>query len=423
MDLNSEDLRYPFFQIKKETSKTICLAKFHESTVWLYTGQLASCHHTPFVELGSTVDTFWNPEKRRDQQRRMLAEERPGECSYCWRLEDNNLLSDRYKKSMEYKNVDGPTDYKNPNYVFKPRTLELAFHNTCNLACSYCSPSFSTLWVNDIEQNGPYKNLPTDSRNHYTRGLDTHHKPADMQLFWEWFDRDCSTLESIRITGGEPLLHEETFSVFDRMVKINPNIDIVIHTNLCQKPTVIDRFISRAEAFKNIRLNISNESAGPVAEFIRDGMNYTEWLTNVERMSNTNVEASISTSITPTALLNLDQLYRDIIAIRNRSLKQFYIAVNFVSFPEFQSLAVLTQEEREFYHIYYSSFFESISNELLEIERSHVSRLLTMLKPELVHADQTKYRRDSEEFFKQYSLRRNKAVNYAQQIGTVLNNR
>jgi molybdenum cofactor biosynthesis enzyme MoaA len=37
------------------------------------------------------------------------------------------------------------------------KTLEIAFDQNCNLACSYCSPTCSTMWQNDIRKNGRIK--------------------------------------------------------------------------------------------------------------------------------------------------------------------------------------------------------------------------------------------------------------------------
>jgi MoaA/NifB/PqqE/SkfB family radical SAM enzyme len=405
--------------LKDSTSQTLCLAKFHEATVWLYNSRIASCHHTPLVPTGNTTLTFFNPAEKREQQRKMLAGERPEECGYCWKLEDQNLTSDRYKKSRHFKSAESAESYLNPEFDFKPKTLELAFQNVCNLACSYCSPQFSNSWENDIKQNGVYENLHTDQRLHYQRGIDNH-VPVDMELFWTWFDSVASGIESFRITGGEPLLHEDTFKLFEKMSMVNTNAEFVIHTNLCQKPVVIDRFIANIKNFPNIRMNISNESAGEVAEFIRDGMVYTEWLENVRKVAQANAAMSISTSITAISLINLDQLYTDIINLRKDTAQKPYISINFVTYPEFQSLAVLTWQERAFYLKHYRAFFEKIDSQLLDVERSHVQRLLAMLGPDLAHADQVAYRKDSDSFFEQYSQRRSKAINWSQRIGTML---
>ena len=151
-------------EIRNQLSPTMCLAKFHEASIWVYSGKIASCHYTPFLQVGDTVDTFYNPAEKREHQKEMLAGGQPTACNSCWNFENLNLRSDRTRKSMSFKDHLPLENYLDPKYVFKPKALELAFQNTCNLACSYCSPQFSTSWMNDIKQNGVYHSIVTDYR-------------------------------------------------------------------------------------------------------------------------------------------------------------------------------------------------------------------------------------------------------------------
>jgi MoaA/NifB/PqqE/SkfB family radical SAM enzyme len=408
-------------KLKELTSPTFCLAKFHEASIWVYSGKIASCHYTPFLQVGDTVDTFYNPAEKREHQKSMLKGEQPSACDSCWRYENLGLRSDRTKKSLSFKDHLDAEDYKNPNYVFKPKALELAFDNTCNLACSYCSPQFSTKWINDIRVNGVYKDIITDDRRHYQKDLnelDEMIDPPNMKLFWEWFDTIAEGLESIRVSGGEPLMHEEAFKLFALMTQINPNVECVIHSNLCQKPVVMDRFFDKIKGLTNLRMNISNESAGEVAEFIREGMVYTEWLRNVERLGNSTVkEFSISTTVSAIALQSLDQMYLDIIDIRSRTKVKPYISINMVDKPEFQGFACLSREERDFYIDKYTRFYETIKDKLLPVEHEHYHRLLKFLDEGFVRENQVALREDSDKFFEQYTRRRNKPTNFAKFIG------
>jgi len=408
-------------KIRNETSPTFCLAKFHEASIWVYSGKIASCHYTPFLQVGDTVDTFYNPAEKRSHQKDMLAGGQPKACDSCWRYENLGLTSDRTRKSLSFKDHLTAEDYKNPDFVFKPKALELAFNNTCNLACSYCSPQFSTSWLNDIRVNGVYTDIKTDDRRHYQKDiaeLNEMIKPPHMELFWKWFETVMEGLESIRVSGGEPLMHEEVFQLFAMMTRINPNIETVIHSNLCQKPVVMDRFFDKIKGLKNLRMNISNESAGETAEFIREGMVYSEWLTNIERLANSTVkEFSISTTVSAIALQSLDQMYLDIIDIRKRSKIKPYISINMVDKPEFQGFACLTRQERDFYINKYQKFYASIKDDLLPIELEHCNRLIKFLDEGFIRENQIEMRRDSDIFFEQYTKRRNKPDNLAKYIG------
>ena len=404
--------------LRKNTSPTFCMAKFHEATIWLYSSKIASCHHTPLVPTGNSIINFYNTRENRQQQDMMINGLKPAECNYCWKLEEQDLTSDRELKSLHFRSHLPAETYFDKTHDFKPKALELAFQNTCNLACAYCSPSFSTEWINDIKKHGVYENVSTDIKRHYARDVDNN-VPVDLDMFWQWFDQVSNDLESIRITGGEPLLHEETFKTFEKMLGLNSDIECVIHTNLCQKPVVIQRFIDSVNKLKNIRINISNESAGDVAEFIRDGMVYSEWLENVRKLvTNTKARVSISTTITALSLIGLDDLYKDIIKLRKENkVKLPYIAINFATYPAFQSLACLSKEERIFYLDKYTKLFKEIKGSLLDNEKTLYHRLLSMLDPALTSSNFNELRKDADIFFSQYMHRRNKNIDITKMLG------
>lgn len=411
------------FKIRSETSPTFCLAKFHEASIWVYSGKIASCHYTPFLQVGTTVETFYNPPEKREHQQRMLAGEQPPACNSCWHYENLGVISDRTRKSLAFTDHLTADEYFDPTHNFKPKALELAFQNTCNLACSYCSPQFSTSWLNDIRTQGVYTGIITDDRRHYQKDLnelDEMLAPPDMNLFWKWFETVAPGLESIRVSGGEPLMHEEVFKLFDMMIGINPNIECVIHTNLCQKPVVIDRFLEKAKKLTNLRVNVSNESSGAVAEFIREGMIYNEWLHNMELLCNSNVRvATVSTTCSAISLQALDKMYLDIIALRKHTRVKPPITINMVDKPDFQGFGCLSREDRQFYIKKYTDFFDSIKDNLLPFEVDYTKRLITMLDAGLIKDNQEALRKDSNTFFEQYTQRRNKPVNFAQFIGKV----
>ena len=95
---------------------------------------------------------------------------RPKECEYCWKVEDieKGNISDRVYKTEIYSDDDLQKAYDMPwdNNV-NLRTLEISFDRTCQFACSYCNPAFSTTWVKDIDSKGPYKNIQSDGRGHF----------------------------------------------------------------------------------------------------------------------------------------------------------------------------------------------------------------------------------------------------------------
>ena len=168
----------------------------------------------------------------------------------------------------------------------------------CNLACSYCNASFSTTWAKDINKNGPYENLVSDGAGAFKQDgswAQLYNNDDDnpyIQAFWKWWDNGLAdSLEELRITGGEPLMSGNTWKLFDWFEKQNSNMRFAINSNLIAKNSIIDKLVSKAKNINNFSIYTSCEATGKQAEYIRDGLDYDQWKSNLVRMlSETNAE-------------------------------------------------------------------------------------------------------------------------------------
>jgi len=212
-------------------SASFCGAKWHGATIWLGHGQTVSCHlpashDIPLEELKSNPSTIHNTPHKKQMRKMMLEGVRPPECYKCWNVEDRGQLSERVFKTSMYKEADLDaiplTKWDDDTFL---RHLEVSFDRACNFACSYCGPTFSTKWVKDIKDNGPYENLKSDNREHFTNTAPWAESIAKrdednpyIQAFWEWWEEEgglVDTLEGIRVTGGEPIMHPGVWKLFD----------------------------------------------------------------------------------------------------------------------------------------------------------------------------------------------------------------
>lgn len=264
-----------------------CLAKWTQTTINLGIGETQSCHHNnfhviPLDELKRSVSALHNTEQKKKQRKLMLTGGKPVECNYCWKVEDNsNYYSDRVIMTNKFNALDYYQQIKNSDGTedFNPTQLEVSFSNVCNFACSYCGPSFSSKWVNEISKEGPY----VDGYNsiNKTYFLDKEENPY-VDAFWKYLPTIYQSLHTLRITGGDPLMSRHTKVLFN-YIKENPNrnLTLIINTNLGIPDSLFYDFV---EDLKSIRLHIkevrvatSGEATGKRAEYIRDGLNYTEW--------------------------------------------------------------------------------------------------------------------------------------------------
>jgi hypothetical protein len=140
-----------------------------------------SCHHPPahsvnIDKLSANPKLLHNTDQKKQDRAMMQRGERPAGCEYCWKIEDmgRDAVSDRVYKTVIYNDDELDEAFKTPaDQDVNLKTLEIAFDRTCQLACSYCNPAFSSTWVRDIKNNGPYQNLKSDGRNHFTHTHDS----------------------------------------------------------------------------------------------------------------------------------------------------------------------------------------------------------------------------------------------------------
>jgi organic radical activating enzyme len=286
-------------------SPSFCLAKWKQVTLHLQLGQTHSCHHPvthkiPLEEIKVDASALHNTKFKKEQRKQMLEGTRPAECDYCWNVEDSSsaAISDRIYKSYDawaqpyFDQVkNAPWDQNiNPSY------LEVSFSNVCNFKCSYCSPQISSMWMEEAEKYGAY---PTSGRfNDITWMKQSGQMPIPhsqvnpyVEAFWEWWPSVYPELKHFRITGGEPLLSKDTFKVLDYIIENpNPEIDLSVNTNLCVPPQIFERFIEKIKIIcgekkvKKFKVFTSCDTYGVQAEYIRDGLDYNLWLTNLRRI-------------------------------------------------------------------------------------------------------------------------------------------
>jgi organic radical activating enzyme len=412
-------------------SASFCAAKWYNATIWLGSGQTTSCHHPPAHTIGAEFETnpraIHNTAQKKEDRRMMLAGERPPGCEYCWKIEDmgKDAVSDRVYKSKIY-----PIEALDEAFITAPdadvnlRTLEIAFDRTCQFACSYCNPAFSTTWVNDIRRNGPYQDLVSDGRNHFTHTHDsaqlfkiTEANPY-VDAFFAWWESDLHhTLTELRITGGEPLMSAHTWRLVDwfRDNRGRSNTRLAINSNL-GTDIDIDRLLSSTQGMA-IDLYTSNEAVGLQAEYIRDGLVWDDWANNVERLLGSGQFRGIHVMATINALClsTLDQLLE---CIMNWKLEYGKDAVSFtlniLRFPSFQSPLVLPDHIRSVYKQRLETWLAhwSDSEFIHEHEVNHTQRLIDYLDvvktPHSEAFDQPKLLNDFRQFHAQYDQRRGK---------------
>ena len=416
-------------------SPSFCGAKWYNATVWLGSGMTTSCHHPPAHKIDieavkQNPRALHNTPEKKEQRRQMQCGERPAGCEYCWKIEDmgKDFISDRVYKSKIYTDQDLKTAHGTAAAEdVNLQTLEIAFDRTCNFGCSYCNPAFSSTWVKDLKQNGAYENLVSDGRNHFTHTHDSAqpYKYGEtnpyVEAFFKWWESDLhNTLQELRITGGEPLMSPDLWRLFDwfKENNSNPDMRLAVNSNLGGKDDLIDRLISASHDIPNFHLYTSCEAMGVQAEYIRDGLEWNQYIKNLNRVIMEGDLAGLHMMCTVNALC-LESLTEFLdLMLKYKSLFGVDFPVftlNIVRFPSFQSPLVLPTEKKQQHSQQLRNWLEiNKDNPLVhEMERNQVIRLIDYLvSVERPHSETSfempKLHNDFKQFYNQYDKRRNK---------------
>jgi organic radical activating enzyme len=297
MTSETENIKNRTFEMD-EISPTFCLAKWHHTTIYLHTGQTHSCYHPAphaidLAEIKNNPSALHNTLIKKKERAKMLIGEKPAGCKYCWNVESlgTDHISDRmirnesiYKPERIKEILDNPWDFNvNPEYV------EIAFSNECNFKCGYCHPMASSSFHAEIKKFGPY----TTVKNH---ALDVDWFtpiPEDdnpyIKAWWEWWPELSKTLNILRITGGEPLMHKSTWNLFDRLREDpRPNLELNLNSNLGVTPRLVTKLSNNVKelldtnTINKFKLYTSIDTFSKRAEYLRTGLNVELWESNMK---------------------------------------------------------------------------------------------------------------------------------------------
>ncbi len=432
MDQHNKDLPDLLFKEKLDAySESFCAAKWYNSTIWLGAGQTTSCHHPPSHKVPSKVvknpKLLHNTKEKKHDRKLMLKGKRPKGCDYCWKVQDQGAgaIPDRVYKSHIYTDEELQQAFKTPvRQDVALKTLEISFDRTCNFACSYCNPGFSTTWVKDIQNAGPYKNINSDDRHHFTstqpqaQVYEVGNNPL-VNSFWQWWDLELkNTLKELRVTGGEPTMSPELWVLFKKLKscfesgELNKDFVLSVNTNLGMKEAFFQKLKSHLSQFSNVEIYTSCEALGQQAEYIRDGLNYNLWRERLIELAKDNNLRMVNVMCTINALCleSLPQFLLDLSDLRKSygSYNKLTFTLNILRFPSFQSCRILPQEVKVGFADKLSEMLLNHKNDFFPHEQSHIQRLINYLKID-EDDDFSIEQQDFKKFFQQYDLRRGKS--------------
>lgn len=266
---------------------SLCERLWTSPIVSLTSGEVKFCCHTPGHKVlskeieQSGEDVILNSRYMQSLRQRAQSGEKISACNKCWVLEDSGVKSHRVYRDDKLKdqNVRAET----------PGELEVILGNLCNMKCLYCGPQFSSKWASEMNTYGELTISKKTSE-------DLQEGMRFDEVFWKALERDIlPSVKEISLLGGEPLiddnfyrfLHEVEVCLSNKNNKRHSKIDIAVVTNLNVKTDQLTYFLKRFKGLRDkvrLNLNVSMESWGARSEYIRYGLNWSQWLENLRQV-------------------------------------------------------------------------------------------------------------------------------------------
>jgi len=275
---------------------TYCSKSWTDVNVDFTNRHVRNCCKSVSTKFESNIDkTFFELSPKLLQRKTdSLSGIQNSDCKFCWREEGKRVTYRDAHNKWTPEFVENNRDDLLSGQKSFANYIEVKFSNTCDMACLYCSPYYSSKIA--IEENVKIKSVPLESEfEAFKEFCDPLIKNAveldeSLRQSKSWDD------EQLRFVflGGEPTLIDHFYDFVDyiseRVKFYSPikdwkrkmkNIRLEIVTNCNTKPALMTKFFNLIETTNfEWTVGISNESFGKDAELIRYGLDWERFQNN-----------------------------------------------------------------------------------------------------------------------------------------------
>lgn len=213
----------------------------------------------------AAIEDIMRDQSNANIRRAMLGDAKPSSCAACHKLEAGkksfDIVSSRLYYLKALRNVPLST-YDSDQLDL--RHVDVRWQNTCNFACVYCGPAWSSKWESEL---GVEIKKPSRERR---------------QALKDYVFEHAAQLENVYLAGGEPLLMTENEEFLEHLLATNPDVALRVNTNLSKTGTKVFDLIMR---FKDVHWTVSVEAMDDRFEYIRWGGRWADFNDNLDHIS------------------------------------------------------------------------------------------------------------------------------------------
>ena len=314
----------------KDGNKTFCMAPWTHTYLSPQTERRMCCasrepaqSFKQYIDTGNdhkeykplTLEEHWNSDHMRSVRRRMMAGEKLKECEVCddkllntdvYRSYWNQLFRDKVNEAYASTDDTGFTTMKTISFDYR-------FNNLCNFKCRMCGDMLSSSWEAESRK---HKKWNKDSQPWMASPLREQIKKfQDKQIVQEFVDAiETKQIREIYWCGGEPLMWDMHWKAMERIIELGfaGQVYVRYNTNLSRTSYKGIKLFDLLPQFQDWQICSSLDGTGEVGEYIRDGLNYEQWLRNFKEgmaVAKTSREMRLDYTITMPGLLELKNMF------------------------------------------------------------------------------------------------------------------
>ena len=313
-----------------EGNKTFCMAPWTHTYLSPQTERRLCCasrepaqSFKQYIDTGNdakeykplTLKEHWNSDHMRSVRLRMMAGEELSECEVCdhkllntdvYRSYWNQLFKDRVDEAYTTTDETGATTMQTISFDYR-------FNNLCNFKCRMCGDMLSSSWEAETRKN---KTWTKESQPWMASPLrEQIINFQDTQVVQEFVDAvETKTIKEIYWCGGEPLMWDMHWKAMQRIIELGFAKEVYVryNTNLSRTSLKGIKLFDLLPEFQDWQICSSLDGTGEVGEYIRDGLNYEQWLRNFKEglaVAKTSREMRLDYTITMPGLLELKNMF------------------------------------------------------------------------------------------------------------------
>ena len=263
----------------EQTANNYCSLAY--SGLFYHNNSAASC--CAMKTRPSSPIEYNNSEETRQLRQDFIDGLKPEPCRNCWAKEEHG-----HKSIRSY--------FMEPRDHTKVTHLELRESNLCNFSCRMCDGSSSNIIDKEVKAN--------PQLNRFVRSYEENKPTSDEN--WQQILDMAKDLESVILTGGEPMLMKRYYDFLDHLIAIGKHdIKLFIYTN---GSVYNPLFVERLKKFPNLALFFSIDAVGKVAEYQRHGTDWNIVRANILRYAELPIKIKLHSTLTVYSILGVSQL-------------------------------------------------------------------------------------------------------------------